>query len=123
MTGKLRLAIMAMLAPVWQFTLPASAEAQDSTPTQLCMALTPASGTDASPLVIVMPPDQEQTMASRGYVNHPCSDDPEDLAKWRTQICYLADISDTQLQGQITQMYNATPAELCSFANAVSGSP
>lgn len=73
------------------------------------------SGSDIA--LLVVPVVGRSTLVDRGYFPIHCPDSGINLPLYQSKFCDLAAGSDAVEQEKISQVYNATPAEICAWAS------
>lgn len=70
-------------------------------------------------LTIVVSPDSQAAMMSRGFIVEPCAGKERDLDDYRRRICALANRNEPGLQNALMRLAGVSPNELCVKANQI----
>ena len=120
MLSKLTRIVATVLLMTPMLIAPIPVIAQSSPPSPVCVAR-PGNNPDSPTFVAVIPPNEQQAMADRGFTPHACVVDPSELNAYRAKVCHLANDTPAEVQVQFGEQYNISPRALCDMANTLAG--
>jgi len=98
---------------------PVNAQTTEPSVSLVCMASASVNGSDGTPLALMIPADQQQSMSNRGFLIQPCPLDSTKLAANLSTVCTLADSAPPEIIDQFTRAWKISPRELCTIASVV----
>lgn len=111
--------MVASLVASFAATPPTFAQDASKPASAVCMSRA-ADTPDQHLLVIVLPSDQQDALAAKGFSMHSCDDTPGAFSGYQASICKLAANAPAALLDQFTKDNNISPGKLCDLANSAS---
>ncbi|MEO0419753.1 MAG: hypothetical protein AAF249_12885 [Pseudomonadota bacterium] len=104
----------AALALILPPSLEYQAKAQESSSEPVCLVSTGS----AYPITIIVPQSRADGLAAQGFATVSCGSAP-DVAKYRSQICGLAQTASEAVKAGFASAYAIRPETLCTYAQEI----